>query len=74
MTQKKRGRETALDMVRTLLVVFAVVIPLWFFGQASPSDSKAIRPIDPTETYKDYRAVTGGPAPSTPAGWIPNVQ
>lgn len=72
--KKRRGRETALDMVRTLAVVFALVVPLWFFGQASPSDSKAIRPIDPTETYKDYRAVTGGPAPSTPAGWTPNVQ
>jgi hypothetical protein len=61
-------------MVRTLAVVFALVLPLWFFGQASPSDSKAIRPIDPTETYRDFRSVTGGPAPSTPSGWTPNVQ
>ncbi|MFN2537049.1 MAG: DUF4245 family protein [Mycobacteriales bacterium] len=72
--KKRRGRETALDMIRTLAVVFALVLPLWFFGQASPSDSKAIRPIDPTETYQDYAAETGGPAPSTPAGWTPNVQ
>ena len=71
---KRRGRETALDMVRTLAVVFALVLPLWFFGQASPSDSKAIRPIDPTSTYQDYRSVTGGPTPSTPTGWTPNVQ
>jgi hypothetical protein len=72
--KKRRGRETALDMIRTLAVVFALVLPLWFFGQASPGDEKAIRPIDPTETYRDYRAETGGPAPSTPAGWTPNVQ
>ncbi|MDX6216979.1 MAG: hypothetical protein QOG99_2563 [Frankiales bacterium] len=72
--RKRRGRETVLDMIRTLAVVFALVVPLWFFGQASPSDSKAIRPVDPSETYKDYHAVTGGPAPSTPAGWVANVQ
>jgi hypothetical protein len=61
-------------MLRTLAVVFALVVPLWFFGQASPSDEKAIRPVDPTATYSDYRAETGGPAPATPAGWTPNVQ
>jgi hypothetical protein len=72
--KKRRGRETALDMVRTLAVVFALVVPLWFFGQASPSDSKAIRPIDPTETYRDFTVATGGPAPATPTGLIPNVQ
>ncbi len=72
--KKRRGRETALDMVRTLLVVFALVIPLWFFGQASPSDSKRIRPIDASETYRDFHAVTGAPSPSTPAGWVATVQ
>ena len=72
--KKRRGRETALDMVRTLAVVFALVVPLWFFGQASPTDSKTIRPVDPTETYRDFTAATGGPAPTTPAGWTPNVQ
>lgn len=72
--KKRRGRETALDMVRTLVVVFALVVPMWFFGQASPKDSRAIRPVDPTETYRDFRALTGGPVPSTPAGWTPNVQ
>ena len=72
--KKRRGRETALDMVRTLAIVFALVVPMWFFGQASPQDTKAIRPIDPTETYRDFHAATGGPVPSTPAGWTPNVQ
>ena len=75
MTQKKRGRETTLDMVRTLAVVFAVVIPLWFFGQASPGDSKSIRPVDPTEAYAAFAADTHGPTlASTPAGWTCNFR
>ena len=61
-------------MIRTLAVVFALVVPLWFFGQASPDDKKDIRPVDPTETYRVFAADTGGPTPSTPAGWTPNVQ
>jgi hypothetical protein len=75
VTQKKRGRETALDMVRTLLVVFAVVVPLWFFGQASPGDSKTIRPVDPSEAYAAFAQDTNGPTlTSTPAGWTCNVR
>ncbi|MEO6205275.1 MAG: DUF4245 domain-containing protein [Mycobacteriales bacterium] len=69
----RRGRETALDMVRTLGVVFLLVIPLWFFGQASPGDSKAIRAIDPTEALRAFATDTGAPVASTPAGWTPNV-
>jgi hypothetical protein len=75
VTAKKRGRETALDMVRTLAIVFAVVLPLWFFGQASPGDSKRIRPVDPTEAYAAFAADTHGPVPaSTPLRWTCNVQ
>jgi hypothetical protein len=75
VTQKKRGRETALDMVRTLLVVFAVVLPLWFFGQASPDDSKKIRPVDPSEAYAAFAADAHGPTlVSVPAGWTCNVR
>ncbi|MGB8650215.1 MAG: DUF4245 domain-containing protein [Mycobacteriales bacterium] len=72
--RQRRGRETALDMVRSLGVVFLLVLPLWFFGQASPSDSKRIRPVDPTGAFHDFTRATGGPVPSaTPHGWIPNV-
>jgi hypothetical protein len=74
VAQHRRGRETVLDMIRTLAVVFALVIPLWFFGQASPSDKKDIRPVDPTATYQAFSSSTGGPTPSTPEGWTPNVQ
>lgn len=73
MSAKRRGRETALDMIRTLVIVFAVVFPLWFFGQASPSDSKAIRPVDPASALKGFAQDTGAPVPTTPEGWVVNV-
>jgi hypothetical protein len=75
VTQPKRGRETALDMVRTLVVVFALVIPLWFFGRSSPGDAKRIRPVDPREAYSAFVADTHGPVlSSTPAGWTCTVR
>ena len=70
----KRGRETATDMLRSLAVVLAVVVPLWFFGQASPSDSRRIRPVNPAAALAAFVQDTHGPVPSaTPAGWVPNV-
>ncbi|MCW2585986.1 MAG: hypothetical protein JWN55_1502 [Frankiales bacterium] len=72
--KSRRGRETALDMVRSLGVVFLLVLPLWFFGQASPQDSKAIRPVDPREALTAFAETTGGPVPTTPAGWVVNVR
>jgi hypothetical protein len=75
VTGKRRGLETALDMVRTLAVVFAVVLPLWFFGRSSPEDSKRIRPVDPTAAYADFVHDTHGPVPSAaPAGWTCTVR
>ena len=72
--KKKRGRESVLDMVRSLGVVFLLVIPLWFFGQSSPSDSKRIRPVDATEALHAFAQDSGGPVPaSKPAGWVVNV-
>jgi hypothetical protein len=70
---KKRGRETALDMLRTLAVVFAVVLPLWYFGQASQSDKAKIRPVDPTEALAAFHAETDAPVPTTPEGWTVTV-
>jgi len=75
MSSKRRGRETALDMVRTLAVVFALVVPMWFFGQASDEDERPIRAVDPTDAYAAFTQDTGGPVPSgTPAGWTPTVR
>jgi len=74
-TTKKRGRETALDMVRTLAVVFALVVPMWFFGRSSPEDSKRIRPVDPREAYSSFVADTHGPVLArTPDGWTCTVR
>ena len=60
-------------MLRTLGVVFALVVPLWFFAQASPGDSKAIRPVDDSEALRAFAEDTHAPVPSTPAGWVVNV-
>jgi hypothetical protein len=71
----KRGRENVLDMVRSLAVVFLLVLPLWFFGQSSPSDSKRIRPVDPTEAFQAFVQDSHGPVPSgKPASWVTNVR
>lgn len=70
----QRGRETALDMIRTLGVVLAVVIPLWYFGQASHSDKARIRAVDPTAAVQAFAAETKAPVPQgTPAGWTVTV-
>jgi hypothetical protein len=75
VTTRKRGRETALDMVRTLAVVFALVLPLWFFGRSSPGDAKKIRPVDPREAYSSFTADTHGPVVArTPSGWTCTVR
>jgi hypothetical protein len=72
---RTRGRETVVDMLRTLAVIFAVVLPLWFFGQASPSDTKRIRPVDPSDAYRAFAAVDHGPVPrATPPGWTCTVR
>lgn len=60
-------------MLRTLGVVFALVIPLWFFAQASPGDSKSIRAVDDSAVLKAFAQDTRAPVPSTPPGWTVNV-
>ena len=60
-------------MLRTLGVVFALVVPLWFFAQASPGDSKAIRPVSDAEALSAFGQDTKAPVPSTPPGWVVNV-
>jgi hypothetical protein len=72
--RSKRGRETALDMLRSMAVVVLLVIPLWFFGQASKSDTKSIRPVDPTAALQGFAQDTKAPVPSRiPEGWVVNV-
>jgi hypothetical protein len=61
-------------MLLSLGVVFLLVVPLWFFGQASPKDSKTIRPVDASGAFQDFSRDTHGPVPTTPKGWVTNVQ
>ena len=69
--KKKRGRETALDMVRSLAVVFALVVPIWFLAQAPDSDEAEIRVVDPAQAVAAFAAdVPSAPVPgSLPSGW-----
>ncbi len=60
-------------MLRTLGVVFALVIPLWFFARASPGDSKAIRPVSEAAALRAFADDTRAPVPTAPAGWVVNV-
>jgi hypothetical protein len=72
--KKKRGRETVLDMVRTLAVVFALVLPMYLFHQGGPGSRQRLRPVDPTEAFALAAADLGAPVPSAaPRGWTCTV-
>jgi hypothetical protein len=45
VSKRKRGRETALDMVRSLGLVFLAVLPIWYFAQAPASDEAELREV-----------------------------
>ena len=69
--KRKRGRETAADMVRSLGLVILVVIPIWFFAQAPESDEAALREVDPAQSIAAFAAdVPAAPVPGDlPDGW-----
>lgn len=73
--KRARGREGAVDMVRSLAVVMLLVGGLWFFGQASPGDSQQVRRVDPTLELTNFVAAHPGvPVPlALPGSWTPNV-
>ena len=70
---RKRGRETVRDMLLSLAVCVAVIVPVWFLGQPAPSDSKALRVVDTAADLSAFRAAAPGvPAPGPlPKGWRP---
>ena len=71
MSKRKRGRETALDMIRSLGLVFLAVVPVWFFAQAPASDEKELREVDPRGSIDAFAADQPGvPVPGAlPDSW-----
>jgi hypothetical protein len=69
--KRKRGRETAADMVRSLGLVMLVVVPIWFFAQAPESDEQELREVDPSRSISAFAADQPGvPVPGAlPQGW-----
>lgn len=66
-----RGRETAVDMVRSLGLVLAAVVMIWFFAQPPASDQEEIRVVDPAGELSAFAAAQpGSPVPrSLPEQW-----
>ena len=69
--KKRRGRETATDMVRSLGLVVLVVVPIWFFAKAPASDEQELREVDPRGSISAFAADQPGvPVPGPlPQGW-----
>jgi len=68
---RRRGRETATDMLRSLGVVLLLVLALWFLAQPPKGDEQDLRVVDPTSDIAQLQsAAPGVPAPHRlPAQW-----
>lgn len=69
--KRKRGRETALDMVRSLGLVVLVIVPVWLLARAPSSDEAEMRVVDPAQAVEAFsRDAPGVPVPGElPPGW-----
>lgn len=73
--KRRRGRESAGDMVRSLSLILLVVGVLYYFAQAAPGDKKSVRVVDPSGDVQSFSraaptAVVPGPLPP---GWRSTV-
>lgn len=67
---RKRGRESAGDMVRSLGLVLLLVVALWFLARPPGSDAQPVRTVDPTSDLAGLQqAAPGVPVPHLPTGW-----
>lgn len=71
VAKKKRGRESASDMVRSLGLVLVGVVVVWFFAQPPDSDEQVLRTVDPSGDIAAFGAdAPGAPVPGAlPAQW-----
>ena len=71
--RKKRGRETAGDMLRSLGVVLVLVVGMWFLAQPPDSDEQQVRVVDPAPDVAAFTAdVPTAPVPDDlPSSWRP---
>lgn len=72
---KRRGRETATDMVRSLGLVLAAVVAVWYLAQPPDSDVAQLRVVDPSSDLSAWsNSDRTAPAPDgLPADWRPTV-
>ena len=64
--RKKRGRETAGDMFRSLGVVMVLVVLMWFLAQPPDSDEQGVRVVDPASDVAAF--TTDVPTAPVPGG------
>ena len=73
--KRKRGRETAGDMLRSMALVLGLVVMVWFFARPPSSDAREVRPVDPAADITAFRndepaAAVPGRVPVT---WVSTV-
>ena len=72
---RRRGRETVGDMVRSLGLVLAGVVALWWLAQPPSADEAVIREMPTAGAVAELqRSAPGIPVPGPlPEGWVSNA-
>ncbi|MEO6204946.1 MAG: DUF4245 family protein, partial [Mycobacteriales bacterium] len=73
--KRKRGRESTGDMIRSLGLVLAIVVVVFWLAKPPASDEQALRVVDPTGDVSSFaQAHPGVPVPTgVPTGWRATV-